>query len=220
MNVEVFTCNPFDEHCFLLWEEGLHNCIIIDPGMCCDAEWHRLHAFMQSHELTPDYVLLTHSHTDHVMGTGYLARQYPSLPIYGSMEDQNHLPSVHTQNTYFGVDVEVHYAPITHDLRDGDRLPASPLTGAQGIQVIDCPGHSHHGLCYYLADGGLLFSGDVLFYCSVGRFDFGPAMGGNGPQLVKGIIEKLLVLPTDVKVYPGHGPMTTIGTEATYNPYL
>jgi len=224
MKVQTFQFNPFQEQSYLIWDEASKRCLVIDPGMCCDWEWERLHRFILSNELTPEAVLLTHNHSDHVMGTGYLTKEYNGLPVYGSMEDQNHLPSIEMQNRFFGVDAEIHYAPISHNLMEGDML-LFPFDGKGGIgqhkiEVLDCPGHSHHGLCYYFPEDNMLFSGDVLFYCSVGRSDFGPAMGGNGPLLVKNIVEKLLTLPPSTKVYPGHGPMTTIETEATYNPYL
>jgi glyoxylase-like metal-dependent hydrolase (beta-lactamase superfamily II) len=158
------------------------------------------------------------------MGTGYLTKEYKDLPVYGSMEDQNHLPPIELQNRFFGIDAIVHYAPITRNLMEGDTF-YFPLEAKEGvkqhkIEVLDCPGHSHHGLCFYFPEDKMIFSGDVLFYCSIGRSDFGPAMGGNGPLLVNSIVQKLLVLPAETKVYPGHGPMTTIETEETYNPYL
>lgn len=220
MKVKFFVCNPFGELCYVAWDEVSHHAIVVDPGMASDREWSALQRFVSEQQLTLDLVLVTHSHTDHVMGAGYLKREYPDLEICGSVEDQNHLPPIEVQNQMFGVDVMVHYAPITRNLMEGDVLTFGTDGCQHRIRVIDCPGHSHHGLCYYLEDDQLLFSGDVLFAGSVGRSDFGPAMGGNGRLLLEGIVQKLFVLPSEVKVYPGHGLHTTIGYEMQTNPYV
>lgn len=223
LKVESFVCNPFQERCYLVYEEQTLSCLVIDPGMCSEYEWSRVKNYIELHSLIPKAVLLTHCHCDHVIGTAFLTRQYPGLPIYGSLEDQNHLPSVQSQMQMFGVDTEIHWSPITINLSEGDQLSLfanSDEDVLHPILVIDVPGHSHHGLCYYFPNDRMLFSGDVLFYCSVGRSDFGASMGGNGRQLVEGIVQKLLSLPQSTVVYPGHGPNTSIENETTYNPFL
>jgi len=217
LKVESFVCNPFQERCYIVWDEPSRECLIIDPGISSSYEKRRIFDYIDSNHLVPTRILITHSHTDHVMGTGYLRRQYPDAFIYGSIEDQDRLPSVTLQNQLFGLDIETNWNPINKNLLDGDEFV---FAQDHTVLVIDCPGHSHHGLCYYFPDDDILFSGDVLFCMSVGRSDFGEAMGGNGPLLIESIIKKLLVLPASVHVYPGHGPETTISTEATYNPYI
>lgn len=220
IKVKFFACNPFGELCYVAWDDATLHAVVVDPGMASDREWQAFQRFVDEQRLTIDLVLITHSHTDHVMGTGYLKRQYPTVEICGSVEDQNHLPPLELQNRMFGVDVVVHYAPITRNLIEGDQLTFGPVGSEHRIRVIDCPGHSHHGLCYYMEDDAVLFSGDVLFAGSVGRSDFGPSMGGNGRLLAEGIVQKLFSLPAEVKVYPGHGMHTTIGYEMQTNPYV
>lgn len=215
LHVETFNSNSFLEHCYVVWDDQTLQCVIIDPGFFCADDWQGCHRFLVEHQLVPQCVLITHSHLDHVAGTGIIAQAYPGIPICGSADDQFRLPSIPQQAMLFGVDEECHWTPITRRITAGEELAF-----AHRIQIIDCPGHSFHGLCYYFPDHKLLFSGDVLFCCSIGRSDFGPHMGCDGRQLVQGIITQLLTLPADVVVYPGHGPSTTIGNEATYNPYL
>lgn len=215
LKIEIFQCNPLQVNCHLVWDDVTRHALIIDPGFATEWEWQRVANRIEAEGLTLQSVLLTHNHADHCMGSGFPSRAYQT-EILGSMDDQNHMPSAQVQAGVFGLGDELHWLPITRDVHEGDVLSL----GQHRVEVIDCPGHSHHGLCYYFPDDKLLFSGDVLFYCSVGRSDFGRYMGGNGPLLVEGILTKLLTLPADVRVYPGHGPQTTIGTEATYNPCL
>lgn len=215
LKVEVFQCNPLQMNCHLVWDDVSREAWVIDPGFATEWEWGRVAARLSAESLTLKAVLLTHSHADHCMGSGFPVRACQA-EIFGSKEDQDHLPSVAIQAEVFGLGNELHWLPVQNNLQEGDTLQL----GEHRMEVIDCPGHSHHGLCFYFPDDKLLFSGDVLFYCSVGRSDFGRAMGGDGPQLINGILTKLLTLPADVIVYPGHGPQTTIGTEATYNPYI
>ncbi len=215
IKVDVFQCNAFQENCYVAWDEASREAFVIDPGFATEWEWQRVARYLSDNTLTLKAVLLTHNHADHCMGSAFAA-QACACEVWGSREDQDHMPSVGVQVRAFGLESEPHWQPISRDLHEGDVL----TLGQEHVEVIDCPGHSHHGLCYYFAGSKVLFSGDVLFYCSVGRSDFGPAMGGNGPLLVQSIVQKLLTLPQDVKVYPGHGPQTTIATEATYNRYI
>lgn len=221
LHIETFVCNPFSEQCYVGWDDKSRAAFVVDPGFSSDFEWQRVRQCIENNDLHIQFVLQTHCHTDHCMGSAYIARTY-QVPIYGSMDEQNHMPSLQIQNNAFGIDVPLHWSPIDRNLNDGDTLWLGEAGSAEAhkIEVLDCPGHSFHGLCFYFPQDKILFSGDVLFCGSVGRSDFGTVMGGNGPLLVKSIVEKLLTLPADVLVYPGHGPSTTIGYESTYNPYF
>lgn len=221
LHVETFVCNPFSEQCYVVWDETTRLAFVVDAGMSSDTEWNRVCRCIEDHQLKLQFVLQTHCHTDHCMGSSYLTRTY-NVSIYGSMDEQSHMPSLQIQNNAFGIDVPLHWSPIDKNLLDGDVLWLGDpdAVNSHRIEVLDCPGHSFHGLCFYFPQDKILFSGDVLFCGSVGRSDFGTVMGGNGPQLIQNIVQKLLALPADTLVYPGHGPTTTIGYEATYNPYF
>lgn len=220
IKIDTFACNDFGELCYVVSDGGAM-CFIVDPGMANEGEWQRVKRSLDSKGLTPSHVLLTHCHVDHCMGTGFVKRDYPEVRICGSIEDEQQLPKPVVQARAFGVPYEGFlWTPIQVNLYES--IPSKILTEGLGteVQVFDCPGHSFHGLCYYLPEHKVLFSGDVLFYCSVGRSDFGPEMGCNGRLLAESIVKKLFTLPHEVKVYPGHGPYTTIGCEVNNNPYI
>lgn len=215
IQVTTFVCNAFGENTYVVGDTDARQCAIIDPGCSHAAEWAAVRDYVAGRQWEVRYILLTHSHIDHFMGSGYCTREY-GIGVSGSLDDQLRLPDPVVQARLFGIALTTEPAPIVHALSEGDRL----TLGTHTIEVIDVPGHSPHGLCYYVADSGMLFSGDVLFCESVGRADFGDAFGCNGRALIEGIVGKLMVLPPDVVVWPGHGPQTTIGHESRSNPYF
>lgn len=219
MKIETIPCNNFGELCYVASYD--FGCFIVDPGMADEEEWGKVKRYLDTNGLKPTHVLITHCHADHCLGSGFVKRDYPEVKVCGSMEEERLLPPIVVQARAFGLPWEtMNWTPINMNINEAiEDQKLSEELGTE-VHVLDCPGHSFHGLCYYMPEHKVLFSGDVLFYCSVGRSDFGPEMGGNGPLLAKGIVEKLFALPHDVKVYPGHGPYTTIGTEVNNNPYV
>ncbi|MBQ0057368.1 MAG: MBL fold metallo-hydrolase [Bacteroidales bacterium] len=215
MNIKTFVFNPFQENTYLVWDDATREALAIDPGMGSEAEWERFRSFVDANGLDLRRVLLTHCHIDHLMGTGYVSEACHA-EICGPVGDEAGLPSAVMQSRLFGVPLGKKPAPVAVDIREGMQL----TLGGSRIRVFDIAGHSHHGLCYYFEDDGVVFTGDVLFAGSVGRSDFGSAMGGNHETLIEGIVTKLLTLPADVKVCPGHGLATTIGHETEHNPYF
>ena len=216
MIVKQFVFNAFQENCYLVADEETRHCAIIDPGMNSAREMQAVADYIGQSGFTLERVLLTHCHLDHVLGTGWLADVWPEVPIGGPVEDGERLPSAEMQSRMFGMPVAHKTVPLTANVNEGDRLKIGQIE----VQVYDIPGHSFHGLCYYLPSEGVLFTGDVLFCCSVGRSDFGPGFGCDGEALVDGIRCKLMSLPPETTIYPGHGPSSTIGQEITYNPYI
>lgn len=215
MIIKSFVNNPFQENTYILSDEASKECVIIDPGMSNEWEWSQVRDYITHQRLTLKGIWLTHCHVDHEMGTGFLVDAY-GVAVSGPLEDYLQLPTAEMQAQLFGVPFGQPVAPVTHNIHEGDKL----TLGQTEVQVFDIPGHSHHGLCYYLPGEEILFTGDVLFYGSIGRSDFGRAMGGDGEALVDGIRCKLLSLPPSTQVYPGHGPATSIQFEVEHNPYF
>ena len=210
IQVKSFTCNPYQENCYLLYDETLE-CVIIDPGMYTGDEQNALLKFIAENKLKPVSLLNTHCHIDHVLGNKFVYDTYGLLPRFHEGE----LP--------------VLIAVVSYAPQMGIRYEVSPLPevyleaagtiefGNSKLKLIFAPGHSPAHLCFYGEDDQFLIGGDVLFYQSIGRTDL---PGGNHAQLLKNIREKLFVLPDDCTVYPGHGPATSIGFEKMNNPFL
>lgn len=215
VDVQVFVCNSFWENTYLVYDTDTKEAALIDPGCCNEAEWRTVRETIVRLGLHMKYLLLTHGHVDHILGTEWPVKEY-GLEVCGSVDEMNRLPSAEMQARLFGIHLQCRPAPVVRDLKEGDRL----MLGDFRVEIIDVPGHSPHGLCYYLPEAGILFSGDVLFAGGIGRSDFGAAFGCNGRRLVEGIVDKLLVLPSATQVFPGHGASTTVGAESTGNPYL
>lgn len=228
MKASQFVVNAFQENCFVVFDEVSRRCMIVDPGMSKESEFRRVDKYIREMQLSVQHIVFTHFHLDHVMGAGFCVQEY-GVGVSGSDDEQRLMPEAYMQGQFFGVACPHEVPKIEHPLYEGDRFvlgyseeEAAQLGVTPGVefQVIDCPGHSFHGYCYYAPEAKMLFSGDVLFRISVGRSDFGDYMGCNGQLLLSSIATKLFTLPQDVVVYPGHGPKTDIGTELNCNPYV
>ena len=210
IQVKSFTCNPYQENCYLLFDET-HECVIIDPGMYTGDEQNALLKFIAENKLKPVLLLNTHCHIDHVLGNKFVYDTYGLLPRFHEGE----LPVLIAVVSYapqMGIRYEVSPLPEVYLEAAG-----SVEFGNSKLELIFAPGHSPAHLCFYGEDDQFLIGGDVLFYQSIGRTDL---PGGNHTQLLKNIREKLFVLPDECTVYPGHGPATSIGLEKKNNPFL
>lgn len=210
IHIKSFTCNPYQENTYLLYDE-LGNCAIIDPGMYGTEEEQMVSSFIEEKKLRPILLLNTHCHVDHVLGNKYIADRYGLLPLFHEgelpvlIEVQNYAPQMG-----FRYDV----SPIGETF-----LPSSGeiKLGEHRLQLVFAPGHSPGHLCFYNAEQHFLIGGDVLFKGSVGRTDL---PGGNHDQLMESIRTALYTLSDETLVYPGHGPTTTIGFEKKNNPFV
>jgi glyoxylase-like metal-dependent hydrolase (beta-lactamase superfamily II) len=207
MTVKKFLAGPFGTNCYLAVNDSTKEAVIVDPAGLPE----NLMECVKNEGLRIQAVLLTHAHFDHIMGIDAVIEKYGQMPVYVHQEDLRMLEDASLNlsgglgggYTYMGGEA----------VADGQALS---LAGCE-FQVFHTPGHTPGGACYYVEADKVLFSGDTLFQMSVGRTDF---PGGSMSELVRSIEEKLLILPEDTHVYPGHMGTTTIGEEKGFNPFL
>lgn len=210
ITVETITFNPYQENTYILFDDQ-KNCIIVDPGMHDHHEELILKSFIETNELTPQILLNTHCHIDHVLGNHFVYEEWGLKPLFHEGE----IPVlIAVQN----------YAPQMGFRYEPSPIPETFLIDRQqislGNNVLDCilaPGHSPAHLCFYSAQQNFLIGGDVLFRNSIGRTDL---PGGNHEVLLNSIKNRIYTLPNETKVYPGHGPTTTIAFEKETNPFI
>lgn len=207
MKTERFVLGPMGTNCYIGENEENGECFLVDP-----AAWPpELSSHIRARRLKPQAVLLTHGHFDHIMGLDGLLSEY-DIPVYAWESEREVLEDVRLNMSSAMTGQDFTFSGARY-VRDGRTLEAAGIK----IQVIHTPGHTVGGCCYYIEEERTLFSGDTLFHASVGRTDF-PT--GSKSQLVRSVREKLLVLPEETKVYPGHMEETTIGYEKKYNPFI
>ena len=197
MKRQTIQVGTFEVNCSIL-AEG-ERAWIVDPGADAD----RITKLLEKDGLSPELILLTHAHFDHIGGIPDLQRRFPNLPVYVHPLDAPIL--AHPLNAF---PPDYPAIPQPADIRDCRELP--------GMTVLETPGHTPGGCCYYFPDEKLLLSGDTLFAGSVGRTDF----PGGDMEALTASLDKLAALPDETLVVPGHGPTTTIGREKRDNPYL
>ena len=212
MKIKQIQNNPFQENTYVVWDEATMEAAIVDCGALFPQEEERIEAFVSDNNLKVKYILNTHLHLDHCFGNAWAAGRYGVLPMEHE-EDETLLARMGEQARMFGLPFEVRTEKLGGYLKDGDVL----TLGENRIEVIHTPGHSRGGLCFYIPSAGWLISGDSLFEGSIGRTDL---EGGSYATLIKSITERLITLPEETVVYPGHGPYTTIGDEKKSNPFL
>lgn len=208
LQIAIFPVTPFRQNCSLLWDEQTREAVWVDVGG--EAEW--LLAEAAKRDLNLKGVWLTHGHLDHAGGVAKMTAKVP-LPVIGPhREDQWLLDGLPEITAGFGFPVSPPVKP-SRWLEEGDEVSV----GAYRFQVLHTPGHTPGHVVFHCAEAKLLIAGDVLFYESVGRTDFERSSHGS---LLHSIRQKLLVLPEDTAVLPGHGRSTTIGHEKRHNPFL
>lgn len=188
LTIKCFVCNPYMQNTYVVHMQGRKECLIIDAGMYEAEEEQAVEVYIRQEGLAVKAVLITHSHPDHICGKKWIKQTYPEAQI-----------------------VDYYYLK-------GLSKEHEPMLQYAGLDIrcLFTPGHKEDCVCYYMAEAGILFSGDTLFRQSVGRTDL---PGGDYSTLIESL-HYLMQLPEETKVYPGHSDTTTIGYERKYNPFL
>ena len=210
IHIKKFVFNPFQVNTYIVYDET-GECVIIDPASNDDIEEEALLEFIYHKRLKPIHLLLTHAHIDHILGNAFIAEEF-NLPLSAHADSNHYLTNAKEYAQSFGFRLERVCHPSVF-IEDGELI----RFGNSSFRALYTPGHAEGSLCFYEAESGSVFAGDVLFYQSIGRTDL---QGGDYDLLKKSIWEKLFTLPDKTVVYPGHGPETTIGSEKISNPFV
>jgi glyoxylase-like metal-dependent hydrolase (beta-lactamase superfamily II) len=209
MNIQTFVLGDYQTNSYCLRQtESVKDCLIVDTGLQSEP----LIDFLKENELNPVAVIFTHGHIDHIDGLALLRANWPEIKVAIHKDDAAMFEDDKLNLSAFsGMPFRAGPADIIIDTEE-------PLTFAgMEFEVLHTPGHTPGGISLYSEKEGIVFVGDALFAGSIGRTNF---PGGDYNQLITGIKTKLFTLPKDTKVYTGHGPITTIGTEKRTNPFL
>ena len=201
--VGCLTLGMLENNTYFLHKEGEYDCILIDPAK--DGEL--FVTKLREKGLTIKAILLTHAHFDHLLGVEGVKKLSDAKIIGGADDEEGFLDPQINQSFKVNKNISI---KLDQKVKDGDEI----TVGSMKCKVIATPGHTKGGVCFYFEEDGLLFSGDTLFCETVGRTDF---EGGSLGEL-KNSVDKLLRLPPETKVYPGHNEFTTIEHERAYNP--
>ena len=210
MKIACLPFNPIQENSYILWDET-SECVVIDAGNSTPREDAALDDFIARHGLKPVLAANTHGHFDHTLGVEHLKQRY-GIPFALSSKDRFLVDNAATSGSVFGVKIGA--MPSTDiDLEQQDEI----RFGNTRLQILRTPGHTPGHVAFYEPQSKSLFTGDTLFRESIGRTDL---PGGDYSWIMRSILDVIVPLGEEVRVYPGHGPETTIGHELLYNPFI
>ncbi|HSK98848.1 MAG TPA: MBL fold metallo-hydrolase [Rubrobacteraceae bacterium] len=207
MILEILTVGPFQENCYIVGDEESGEGVLIDPG----DEATRIAIAVEQTTLDISRILLTHAHIDHVGAVAALVEEY-ACPVLMHAEAEPMLAQLPAQAMMMGL--RFGKVPSVDGYIEDEEVVK---VGGVELRSLYTPGHAPGHLAFYAESAGLVLAGDALFAGSVGRTDL---PGGSMEVLLRSIEERLLTLPDDTRVYPGHGPETTIANEKAHNPFL
>ena len=210
MKIACLTFNPIQENTYLLWDDT-SECVVIDAGNSSPREDAALDDFIARHGLKLVLAANTHGHFDHTLGVEHLKQRY-GIPFALSSKDRFLVDNAATSGSVFGVRIGA--MPSTDiDLEQQQEI----RFGQTRLQILRTPGHTPGHVAFYEPESKSLFTGDTLFRESIGRTDL---PGGDYSWIMRSILDVIVPLGEEVRVYPGHGPETTIGHELLYNPFI
>ena len=228
MKIKKFVCNALQENAYVV--SSGDSCVIIDPGFApaetgafpgepffgehgndagAAGELSGLYKYLDSEGLTPEAILLTHSHSDHTLGVAPLIEKF-DIPVYSAYGSFQTPTDAFSCLRPAGKGVQTQEKAIAC-------LQVEDEGYVAGFKVIATPGHTPDSVCYYNEAEHVLFTGDTLFAGTIGRTDL---PGGDYDREIVSIMEKLIFLPGETDIYPGHGPASTIARERRENPFL
>lgn len=203
----ILPVGPLQCNCSIIGDEATREAMVIDPG----DEIASVLATVQKHNLQVKQIVITHAHIDHVGGAMKL-RAATGAPILLNQNDSTLVKMLDVQAAWIGVD-DPGNVEIDHSIGELDKIQAGSLVA----NVMHTPGHTEGSVCLYFPAQHKLIAGDTLFAGSIGRTDL---PGGSFEKIISSLHEKVLSLPDETIVVPGHGPLTTIGEERESNPFL
>lgn len=211
MKIARLIFNPIQENTYIIWDDTLE-AAVIDAGNMNERENEVLAKFIADNGLKPKYALNTHGHFDHLLGVDFLREKY-GAQLAMSSKDEFLLKGASVSAELFGVKADALPEVIDVDLEGKESIKF----GNTELKIIPTPGHTPGHVAFFEPESKVLFTGDTLFRESIGRTDL---PGGDYSWIMRSIIENILPLGDDVKIYPGHGETSDIGHESMYNPFV
>lgn len=208
MNIESFELGPIGTNAFLLWKDGNEDAILIDAP---HGAWTAISSFLKQKGLKLKGLILTHGHWDHIADAKKF--QDAGIPIYAHKGDKGWIEDPSPMNALLPPELHFKGVKVDHLVNQGDVLKFFGMD----FEVRHVPGHAPGNILLYNAVDGVVFSGDVIFSGSVGRYDL---PGGDPSILMQSIKTQIYTLPEDTVLYVGHGPTTTVKEEKQTNPFV
>ncbi|MFO8234909.1 MAG: MBL fold metallo-hydrolase [Bacteroidales bacterium] len=210
LTIKNFIFNPFQENTYVISDDS-GKCIVLDPGCYFENEQVELKNYIKQNNLTPEYIVYTHGHVDHIIGTEFLKKEFGIKAIMHK-DDMDILHNSSEFAASIGLDMEQPSDPELH-ISENEKINFGNID----FITYHAPGHSPGSIILHYPEENILFSGDVLFRKGIGRSDLG---GGDHDTLIRSIKTKILPLDENTEVYTGHGESTTVFEEKHENPFL